>query len=84
MSTTEDKGAVSIPTYIYTDHLGSTQVTTDASSTLKETLDYYPYGATRLDQGSASTTRQYIGQYYDSRVVCKITLNDRANAIDSI
>src|SRR5262249_33667849 len=33
--------------YIHPDHLGSTNVVTDASGTVVQTLDYYPYGGTR-------------------------------------
>lgn len=33
--------------YIHPDHLGSTNVVTDASGTVVQTLDYYPYGTTR-------------------------------------
>lgn len=67
VGTMENRSAVSIPTYIFPDHLGSTQVTTNASSTILETTDYYPYGATRVDSGTASTSRQFIGQYFDAQ-----------------
>jgi YD repeat-containing protein len=34
--------------YIHPDHLGSTNVVTNASGTVVQTLDYYPYGGTRV------------------------------------
>ena len=35
--------------YIHPDHLGSTNVVTDASGTVVQTLDYYPYGSSRIN-----------------------------------
>lgn len=52
--------------YIHPDHLGSTNLVTDASSTAVETLDYYPYGTTRVNSGSDVSARKYIGQFYDA------------------
>jgi hypothetical protein len=34
--------------YIRPDHLGSTNVVTDQNDNLVQTLDYYPFGATRV------------------------------------
>ena len=51
--------------YIHPDHLGSTNVVTDASGTVVETLDYFPYGALRIDNGSHVSDREYIGERYD-------------------
>jgi RHS repeat-associated protein len=53
--------------YIHPDHLGSTNVVTDASGTLVQTLDFYPYGATRVSfSTSTNEKRQFIGQFSDS------------------
>jgi RHS repeat-associated protein len=52
--------------YIHPDHLGSTNVVTDASSSVIQTLDYYPYGSTRVNSGSDVSARKYIGQFYDA------------------
>lgn len=52
--------------YIHLDHLGSTNVVTDASGTVVQTLDYYPYGATRISSGQNAESRQYIGQFTDN------------------
>jgi RHS repeat-associated protein len=53
--------------YIHPDHLGSTNVVTDASGTVLQTLDYYPYGSTRIstNSGGADSARKYIGQFAD-------------------
>jgi RHS repeat-associated protein len=57
-----------ITRYIHSDHLGSTNVVTDASGTVAQLLDYYPYGATRVSSNTYPTNekRQYIGQYSDT------------------
>jgi RHS repeat-associated protein len=52
--------------YIHPDHLGNTNVVTDASGTVAETLDFYPYGATRISDGTgANEKRRFIGQFSD-------------------
>jgi RHS repeat-associated protein len=53
--------------YIHPDHLGSTNVVTDASGTVVQTLDYYPFGSTRIstNSGGADSARKYIGQFSD-------------------
>src|SRR5215471_20470856 len=53
--------------FIHPDHLGSTNVVTDANGTVVQTLDYYPYGATRINTntGGADSARKYIGQFAD-------------------
>ena len=51
--------------YIHPDHLGSTNVVTNASGTVVQTLDYYPYGAPRISTGLDASARKYIGEMYD-------------------
>jgi RHS repeat-associated protein len=53
--------------YIHPDHLGSTNVVTNASGTVVQTLDYFPYGATGVSSniGGANSARKYIGQFAD-------------------
>jgi len=51
--------------YVHPDHLGSTNVVTNASGTVVQTLDYYPYGSTRISSGQNAESRQYIGQFSD-------------------
>ncbi len=62
--------AVSIATtirYLHQDHLNSTNITTDISGNVVQTLDYYPYGGTRVNQSidGSNERRQYIGQFTD-------------------
>ena len=52
--------------YIHPDHLGSTNVVTNASGTVVQTLDYYPYGSPRINSGSDVSQRKYIGQFTDA------------------
>ena len=58
-----------ITRYIHPDHLGSTNVVTDASGTVAQLLDYYPYGASRIATSTYPTNekRQYIGQFADTQ-----------------
>jgi RHS repeat-associated protein len=51
--------------YIHPDHLGSTNVVTDEDGEVVQTLDYYPYGATRVSGGVDASARKYIGQFAD-------------------
>ena len=51
--------------YVHADHLGSTNVVTNASGTVVQTLDYYPYGSPRIKSGTDVSQREYIGQYFD-------------------
>jgi RHS repeat-associated protein len=58
-----------ISRYIHPDHLGSTNVVTDASGSVAQLLDYYPYGATRVASTTYPTNekRQYIDQFSDTQ-----------------
>src|SRR5216684_162035 len=52
--------------YIHPDHLGSTNVVTDESDTVAQTLDYYPYGGTRISTNSGTNeARKYINRFAD-------------------
>jgi RHS repeat-associated protein len=52
--------------YIHPDHLGSTNVVTDASGTVVQTLDYYPYGATRINTNTGGdSARKYVDRFGD-------------------
>jgi uncharacterized protein RhaS with RHS repeats len=59
----------SITRYVHPDHLGSTNVVTDASGMVAQLVDYYPYGATRVSSTTFPTNekRQYIGQFSDAQ-----------------
>jgi RHS repeat-associated protein len=52
--------------YIHPDHLDSTNVATDQNDNLVQTLDYFPYGATRVSVStSTNEKRKYIDQFSD-------------------
>jgi RHS repeat-associated protein len=52
--------------YVHPDHLGSTNVVTDENGSVVQTLDYYPYGSTRISVAtSTNERRKYIGQFSD-------------------
>jgi RHS repeat-associated protein len=53
--------------YVHSDHLGGSNVVTDSSGVLEETLDYYPFGKVRIDEstGSFSEAHKFIGEFYD-------------------
>ena len=52
--------------YVHPDHLGSTNVVTDENDTVVQTLDFYPYGSTRISVAtSTNERRKYIGQFSD-------------------
>jgi RHS repeat-associated protein len=51
---------------VHPDHLGSTNVVTDENGNVVQTLDFYPYGGTRISVAtSTNEKRQYIGQFTD-------------------
>jgi RHS repeat-associated protein len=52
--------------YVHPDHLGSTNVVTDENGNVVQTLDYYPYGSTRISVAtSTNEKRKFIGQFAD-------------------
>ena len=53
--------------YVHPDHLGSTHIVTNASGTVAQAMDYYPYGNTRVDSNATNLDlkKQYIGKYFD-------------------
>ncbi len=55
----------STTTYIHTDHLGGTTLTTDSTGAITQTLDYFPYGETRIDTGTGDEDSQYTGYKKD-------------------
>ncbi|MCX6738517.1 MAG: DUF5011 domain-containing protein, partial [Candidatus Parcubacteria bacterium] len=60
--------ATSTVHYVHTDHLGGTNAVTDQNGNLQETLDFMPFGATRIDDktGGYSEKRQFAGTEHDS------------------
>jgi|GEM_PF-4530997 len=51
--------------FIHTDHLGSSNVITDATGTLKQLLEYTPYGSVKLNQGNIDLSHKFTGQRLD-------------------
>src|SRR6266446_6627114 len=53
--------------YVHPDHLGSTNVVTDENDNVVQTLDYYPYGGTRISAsvGGTNEARKYINRFAD-------------------
>lgn len=49
--------------YVHPDHLGSTNVITDQNGGVALSKDYLPYGSTRIESGTASLARGYIGEF---------------------
>jgi RHS repeat-associated protein len=54
-----------VTSYLHTDHLGGTNIITDENGDVVTSLDYYPYGATRVDTGTHDEDRQYTGYTRD-------------------
>jgi RHS repeat-associated protein len=51
--------------YVHPDHLGSTNAITNSAGVVKQALDYYPYGAQRINTGMDASDRRFIGQFAD-------------------
>ncbi|MBI2627735.1 RHS repeat-associated core domain-containing protein [Candidatus Nomurabacteria bacterium] len=68
IATIEGTGDEAKVKYIHTDNLGSTNVVTDETGAVVETLDYLPFGGVRVDkkENAFSEQRKYIGQEYDA------------------
>jgi len=63
-------GATTTTRYVLTDHLGGSGIITDGGGSIVETMDYYPYGAPKVDTkvGTyAGENRKYIGERYDAQ-----------------
>jgi RHS repeat-associated protein len=94
-ATTEGEGGGESSTtvhYIHTDHLTGSNVVTDSSDAIEQTLDYYPYGSIRLNEKAGSfdevrkfasmeadsdTGLSYAGQRYYNPAVARFTSQDK-------
>lgn len=47
--------------YLHTDPLGSISVTTNTSQVIKGTLNYFPFGGTRVSTGDVKTDYAFTG-----------------------
>jgi hypothetical protein len=65
LATTEGNGTATSTKYYHPDHLGGTNGVTDQTGAVVQSLDYYPYGAPRIDSGAYEADRTYIGELYD-------------------
>ncbi len=67
VATVKGTGATAVPYYVATDHLTGSNVVTTSTGTQEELMDYYPFGAIRLDEkaGTFSEQRKFTGQEYD-------------------
>ena len=68
---------ISTISYIHTDHLGGTNVTTDESGEVSQVLDYYPYGDERIDNqyGDIDEKRKYAGMERDESTGLDYAIN---------
>ncbi len=68
LSTIDMDGWATTTHYVHADHIGSTNVVTNASGTPVQVLDYMPYGGIRYSSSTSQTNEkhQFIGQYTDS------------------
>lgn len=67
VATVEGNGTATSTYYAHQDHLGSTNVVTDAfGDQATQVLDYYPYGSKRISSGSDVSKREYIGEMEDT------------------
>ncbi len=51
--------------YVYTDHLGGTEITTDQSGAPTKSFVYYPFGDTHTETGNSDESKQYTGYTKD-------------------
>ena len=61
IATIVGNGSATSSYIVHTDHLGGTHVLTNASGTVVQTADYYPFGDSRLNNGSISEQRGFTG-----------------------
>ncbi|QQR60572.1 hypothetical protein IPH19_04145 [Candidatus Uhrbacteria bacterium] len=66
IATIMGSGASSTVSTVLTDHLTGSGVVTDASGTIIEATDYYPYGGIRVDEQTGfNEQRKFAGHEYD-------------------
>ena len=67
-ATVQGTGADAKVYYNHVDTLNSSSIITDSTGAVSETIDYFPFGAIRIDQktGTFNEQRKYIGQEFDA------------------
>ena len=68
ISTVDSIGGATTTYIVHPDHLGGTNIVTDKSGNVAETIEYYPFGAIRADTklGTLNERKKYIGEQYDT------------------
>ncbi|MFA6096302.1 MAG: LamG-like jellyroll fold domain-containing protein [Candidatus Paceibacterota bacterium] len=68
VATIKGTGASAQVYSVSTDHLTGSNIVTNSSGTVEESMDYYPYGDIRLDEKASSFNeqRKYAGHEYDT------------------
>ena len=59
IATIEGNGSATSTYFNHADHLGGTNVVTDENGDLAQTLDYYPFGAQRINTKAGNFDEQY-------------------------
>ncbi len=67
LATVKKVGSIATTYHTHLDHLGGTNVTTNASGTVEQVLDYYPFGSERIDSGGTNFDQKhkYTGHELD-------------------
>jgi len=52
--------------YYHSDHIGSSNIITDSTGSQAQLLEYYPFGETKLNQGSDITNYKFTGKELDA------------------
>lgn len=65
IATVNGNGVSTSTEYIHSDHLGSTNVTTNDQGEVQSVLDYLPFGSERISTGDELPGRGYIAQFTD-------------------
>ena len=63
---TGTNAVVTTTSYIHSDHLGGTNVTSDQNGLATEIVDFLPYGAERFRDGDSQDQRQFAGTERDT------------------
>ncbi|MGH9759689.1 MAG: RHS repeat-associated core domain-containing protein, partial [Blastocatellia bacterium] len=67
IATITGTGSTASVDYVAADHLTGANVVTDSSGSQQELIDYYPFGAVRLDEKTGfNEQRKFAGHEYDS------------------
>jgi len=66
IATLETVGATTTKHFTHPDHLGGTNVVTNDEGEVVQSLDYYPFGSDRINTGTFSEQRTFIGEEHDT------------------